>query len=590
MVSFVEKTYWRLIGNRAFKGVNKLANPSDQKNIFKQFLRKLQKQQNGTFRLAWCLMLVNSVLMILQNGLLAYLFAFWLEQQKLVLSVLVSVLPYLATCWLLRPVINYIVDQLLLRASVSIRLNLRSQLLNAIACLGPERSAYGSDGALSTQVLEQVDALDGYFIHYVLQQKLAAVVPLMIVAVTFAYSPLAACLLLFTAPLVPVFMILLGEAAARKNRQQLAALAGLSGRFLDLLRGMPTLRRLGAVTQAQQAVDIAAESYRIRTLSVLRLAFLSTAVLELFAALAIALVAVYLGLGLLGVLPWANGTIPVPYQGALLILLLAPEFYQPLRQLGADYHDKAKAEAAASNLLPLLEVADSVMQVESEKMDYVLQAPPSIQAKQLSVHGRDQRLRLAEIDFEIQPQERVLVFGASGSGKSSLLQALLGFAPYSGIICINKQNYADINLSLLRQSIAYLAQTPPIMALTIADNLRLAKNSATDQELQQVLQQVNLWELIERLPEQMQTQLGERGQGMSGGQLQRLAIAQMLLRNAPLWLLDEPTAHLDADTAADIMSLLDQLSAGKTVLLISHDDSHAQWIDRQIILTAQKDN
>ena len=128
------------------------------------------------------------------------------------------------------------------------------------------------------------------------------------------------------------------------------------------------------------------------------------------------------------------------------------------------------------------------------------------------------------------------------------------------------------------------------MALTIADNLRLAKNSATDQELQQVLQQVNLWELIERLPEQMQTQLGERGQGMSGGQLQRLAIAQMLLRNAPLWLLDEPTAHLDADTAADIMSLLDQLSAGKTVLLISHDDSHAQWIDRQIILTAQKDN
>ena len=300
--------------------------------------------------------------------------------------------------------------------------------------------------------------------------------------------------------------------------------------------------------------------------------------------------AIYLGLGLLGVLPWGNGTIPVPYQGALLILLLAPEFYQPLRQLGADYHDKAKAEAAASNLLPLLEVADSVIQVESEKMDYVLQTPPSIQAEQLSVHGRDQRLRLAEIDFEIQPQERVLVFGASGSGKSSLLQALLGFAPYSGNIYINKQNYADINLSLLRQSIAYLAQTPPIMALTIADNLRLAKSSATDQELQQVLQQVSLWDLIERLPEQMQTQLGERGQGMSGGQLQRLAIAQMLLRNAPLWLLDEPTAHLDADTAENIMVLLDQLSIGKTVLLISHDISHAQWIDRKIILTAQKDN
>lgn len=563
---------------------------SNTKNIARLFLRKFQKQQQGTFRLAWWLLIINSVLMIIQNGLLAYLFAFWLNHSNLILSTLLSVFPYLIACWLLRPLLNYLVDQLLLQASVAIRLNLRSKLLQAIACLGPERSVYGSDGALSTQVLEQVDALDGYFIHYVLQQKLAVLVPLIIVAVTYIYSPLSACLLLLTAPLVPIFMIILGEAAAHKNREQLAALAGLSGRFLDLLRGMPTLRRLGAVAQAQQAVDTAAESYRIRTMGVLQLAFLSTAVLELFAALAIALVAVYLGLGLLGVLPWANGSVPVHYQGALFILLLAPEFYQPLRRLGADYHDKAKAEAAATNLIALLEVADAAIQKQAQKVDYILQKPPAIQAEKLVVLGRDQRIRLPEFDFKINAQERVLVVGISGSGKSSLLQALLGFAPYTGEIWINDQNYADINLPLLRQTIVYLDQTPPIMMLSIADNLRLAKSSATDEELQEVLLQVGLWDLIDHLPQQMNTVLGERGQGMSSGQLQRLALAQMLLRNAPLWLLDEPTAHLDTDTAAQIMLLLARLSAGKTVLLISHDVSHAHWVDRQVVLTAVKDD
>jgi ATP-binding cassette, subfamily C, bacterial CydD len=566
-----------------------LDNYSDQKYISKQFLRKFQKQQAGTFRLAWYLMLVSSVLMIIQNGLLAYLFALWLEHHQLTRSVLFSVLPYLAICWFLRPIINYGRDQLLLRASVSIRLNLRSKLLHALACLGPERSVYGSDGALSTQVLEQVDALDGYFIHYVLQQKLAVIVPLMIVGVTFIYSPFSALLLLFTAPLVPVFMILLGEAAARKNRQQLVALAGLSGRFLDLLRGMSTLRRLGAISQAQLAVDTAADSYRVRTMGVLKLAFLSTAVLELFAALAIALVAVYLGLGLLGVLPWALGSVPVHYQGALFILLLAPEFYLPLRQLGADYHDKAKAEAAVSNLLPLLEVAETTLQKQANKIEYELLTPPNIRAQKLCVLGRDQRIRLSEIDFMIKAKERVLIYGASGIGKSSLMQTLLGFSPYKGDIWINEQNYADINLSLLSQSIAYLAQTPPIMALSIADNLRLAKSTATDDELRKVLQLVRLWDFIDCLPQKMNTVVGERGQGMSGGQLQRLALAQMLLRNAPLWLLDEPTAHLDTVTAAEIMTLLDRISVGKTVLLISHDTSYTQWIDRQITVTAVKE-
>ena len=551
------------------------------------YLRLWQKQQHRSYRLAWVLMVTAAVLIIVQSALLANLFALWLNREN-VTETLFQFLPYLLICWLLRPLLNYFKDRLLLRASVAIRLQLRSQLMKALALLGPERSQYGSDGALSTMVLEQVDALDGYLSRYVLQQQLAVLMPVLIAAATCFYSPFAAALLLLTAPLVPIFMILLGQAAARKNRAQFSALAALSGRFLDLLRGLPTLRRLGAQLQAQKTIDAAAESYRVRTMAVLRLAFLSTAVLELFASLAIALVAVYLGLGLLGVLPWANGQIPVPYQGALFILLLAPEFYAPLRQLGADYHDKAKAEAAVEALIPLYKVVEDIS-AAPEEVDFVLQTPPYLRAEYLVVYGRDERIRLPQFSFCVEAGERVLLRGASGSGKSSLLQALLGFAPYSGSLWINQHNYADLNLPLLRQSIAYLAQTPPILPLSIAENLRLASPDATDEELQQVLQQVGLWALIQRLPGQMDTQLGERGRGMSGGQLQRLALAQMLLRKAPLWLLDEPTAHLDAQTAAEIMQLLAMLSTGKTVLLVSHDISFAGWVDREIMLTDRQE-
>lgn len=564
-----------------------MATPNVQAFSARFYLRMWQKRQRRSFRLAWVLMLTAAVLIIVQSALLANLFALWLGGEN-VMAALRQFLPYLLVCWLLRPLLNYFKDRLVAQASASIRMQLRSQLLSALAFLGPERSQYGSDGALSSLVLEQVDALDGYFSHYVLQQQLAALMPLLIAAATCFYSPFAAALLLLTAPLVPVFMILLGQAAARKNRAQLSALAALSGRFLDLLRGLPTLRRLGAQQIAQQAIDSAAHSYRKRTMAVLRLAFLSTAVLELFASLAIALVAVYLGLGLLGVLPWANGQVPVPYQGALFILLLAPEFYAPLRQLGANYHDKAKAEAAAEALIPLFEVTETVTASTAE-VDFVLQSPPELRGEYLVVYGRDKRVRLPQFSFSVQAGERVLLRGASGSGKSSLLQALLGFAPYTGILRINQYDYVDLNLPLLRQSVAYLAQSPPILPLSIADNLRLANASASDEQLREVLQQVGLWVLVQRLPAQLNTLLGERGKGLSGGQLQRLALAQMLLRNSPLWLLDEPTAHLDAQTAEEIMRLLDRLSYGKTVLLVSHDVSYAGWTDREIMLSSEQE-
>src|SRR5690606_22029269 len=214
----------------------------------------------------------------------------------------------------------------------------------------------GADAELGSRLLEQVDALDGYVSRYQVQRQLVVIVPLLLLLATAWHSLLAAALLLATAPLVPLFMVLLGQAAANASQRQFVALGQMSGRFLDLLRGMATLRHLQALDRAQLAVEQAAEDYRSRTMRVLRMAFLSGAVLELFASIAIAMVALYLGMGLLGMLPWAQGEIPVPYQGALFILLLAPEFYAPLRQLGTDYHARAEAEGALDELLPLLQL------------------------------------------------------------------------------------------------------------------------------------------------------------------------------------------------------------------------------------------
>ena len=341
------------------------------------------------------------------------------------------------------------------------------------------------------------------------------------------------------------------------------------------------------------------------------------------------------------------------YFGALFILLLAPEFYVPLRQLGADYHAKAEAEGAVQSLLPIIKAAqlskgDSVgaFKVGSEKdtsPEDLSQAPidlsqafgltitnVSIQTPIISedsilsgdsiisdnsteqhlssaaegtnikgsdAHATDSlvkavtyRTRLAPVSLELQPAERIALTGDSGSGKSSLLQAIMGFVDYQGTIQITLANSERIDIKQLpqqqlRQHMGYLAQQVALMPLTIAENLRLANPNATDQQLIDALKEVELWQLIERLPQGINTQLGDRGQGLSGGQQQRLGIAQLLLRNDSLWLLDEPTEHLDPDTAQRIHQLLQRVSIGKTVIWITHAYETLSWLDRQVTLS-----
>ena len=559
-----------------------------------QRLSRCLAPQRWWLRGATLLAIIGVMLLIAQSWLLATLFHHWLllwqgggrlagESQVQSSVWLVG----LATCIVLRPLLHTGREWLSRQASLRARDTLRSQLLTQLGRLGPVRRLLGSDGALATQVLEQVDALDGYISRYRVQSLLAVLVPCLIAAVVALHSPLAAGLMLITAPLVPLFMILVGRAAAGASQQQFTALARMSGRFLDLVRGMATLQRLGAIDQAQAKVAQASDNYRRRTMRVLRLAFLSSAVLEFFAALAIALVALYLGLGLLGLLPWAKADVPVPYQSALFILLLAPEFYAPLRQLGADYHARAEAVGAMQALAPLLDAGTWQPQGAPLSPAAVCVEPFAVECRELSISGEGGRLRLAPLNLTLAAGERLLVQGESGAGKSSLLQALLGFTAYQGSLKAKGRELSQWPCDAWQSQLGYLSQQPPIQSGSIAENLRLAAPGRSDAELIEVLTQVGLWPILAR-GNGLATPLGERGQGLSGGQLQRLGLAQLLLRDAALWLFDEPTAHLDPDAAWQLNALIGRLSGGRSVIVVSHEAAGLEWVDRRVALVSQE--
>ena len=548
-----------------------------------QTLRHYAAMAKRPIYMAWGLSVVSTLVLIVQSWLIAVIFADWLTQiahHRPATDVFFDYLPWLMGCLLLRPLLHFCKDQLALDAGLQVASILRKTLVEKLAQVGAARDQYGSDGGLASMVIEQCDALTGYVSRFYLQRLIVVTTPIMLLVAAATQSWIATLILLLTAPLVPVFMVLIGHATARKSRQQFAAMAQLSGRFLDWLRGTATLQRLDAVGHASQDIDASAEAYRMRTMSVLKIAFLNTAALELLAALSIALLAVYLGFGLIGILPWQKNMVPVPYQSALFLLLLAPEFYAPLRQLGADYHVKAQAEGAIAELSPLLAFESA----ENTKANhFLLTAPPAIDADNIWVNHQ-QRTRLAPLSFAIAAGERLAIVGQSGSGKSTLLQIFLGFCAYQGDIFIDNQNFNTINSTQFRHQIAYLSQQTMLLPMTIADNLRLPNPTASDDKLWQILAQVRLKPLIKALPNQLDTQLGERGSGLSGGQQRRLAIAQLLLQDAQLWLLDEPTEHLDSETAAEINGLLQQVTRGKTVLWVTHDATNLPWLDRQISL------
>lgn len=552
------------------------------------FLDQLANQQSSKYRLAQGFGVLFAVSLVLQAWALANVFSDMALHQSFSLSLLVLGLFAL----LIRALANFGRERICTSASRDIRYGLRGKLVSHLTNLGPARLRIEEDAALSTRVYEQVDALDDFFSRYKPQVFMVTLIPCVILLSVVSISWIAFFVFMMTAPLVIIFMIFVGHKAAQANRRQFNVLAMLSNQFMDLSQGLSELKRLNRTGEARERLSDSATSYQKTTMGVLVLAFLSTATLELFASLSIAMIALYLGLGLLEVLPWQVGSSPVTLTQAMFLLLLAPEFYLPLRQLGNDYHAKQKAEAAATDLLDILQTPVHASTSHQENTGLaVLNTLKSIQFKDLSWQ-EEGRYRIAPITANIAQGERVWLSGESGVGKSSLLHLLLGFEEgFDGQCLINGQPFSELNLASWRSTLAWLPQTPEWVNGSIRRNLLLGlggKEGAglpNEEEIQTALIKSQCDEFIQQLPDGLDTKLTELGAGLSGGQMQRLSIARALLSKADLWLLDEPCSGLDNDTAQAVLDTLKTASQGKTLLIVSHDTHPIAWADKHWALT-----
>lgn len=459
-----------------------------------------------------------------------------------------------------------------------IRLSVRQHILQHIALLGPVHLTNESAAGLSSQWLEQVDALQNYFSGFVPQMTLSVISPLLILIVTFYLDWLAGLFLLLSAPMIPLFMALVGMGAERLNQEHFVLLKRVSGQFLDSVRGLTTLQLFGLSQQATDNVAEAAEAYRLINMRTLKLAFLSSAVLEFFSSIAIAAVAIYIGFGLLGYITWGPAPQLTLFSG-LLILLMAPEYFQPLRTLSQHYHDRAAALGAADSLVDLLDAKPIMADISRTANQTDLNHEYAIEARDLTLSYATRGQVIESLSFKLPKGELLLISGRTGSGKSSLLHLIAGFMQASGgRLLVNGQAPGN-------QALVWMHQQAFIINASWAENLRLAAPEASEEDLLKAIEAVGLSTLLAEQKDGIHTLLLERGKSLSGGQAQRLALARALLTPSKLVLLDEPTASLDARSRQQIYNTLQQLKAqGCTLIIASHEPELQALADQHLEL------
>lgn len=501
----------------------------------------------------------------------------------LVLPFIVLVLIFVLRAWVV-----WLRERVGFYAGQHIRYEIRRQVLDRLQQAGPAWIQGKSAGSWATLVLEQIDDMHDYYARYLPQMTLAASVPLLIVITIFPINWAAALILLGTAPLIPLFMALVGMGAAEANRRNFLALARLSGHFLDRLRGMETLRLFHRGEAETDNIRHASQDFRQRTMEVLRLAFLSSGVLEFFTSLSIALVAVYFGFSYLGELNFGHYGVGVTLMSGFLALILAPEFFQPLRDLGTFYHAKAQAIGAADSLKTFME-KPLAQETRGEKIlsDNEL---ISLEARDAIIKSPEGKVLAGPLNFTLPAGKRVVLVGQSGSGKSSLLNALTGFLPYDGSLLVNGVELRDLDVSRWHRLLSWVGQNPQLPAATLRENVLLAWPEASEAQLQLALDKAWVSEFISQLPQGINTPVGDQAGRLSVGQAQRIAVARALLVPCRLLLLDEPAASLDAHSEQRVMQALFNASSQQTTLMVTHQlegiaDWDAIWVmqDGQIV-------
>ena len=473
----------------------------------------------------------------------------------------------------LRPLTTYAQESASARASARVKAELAEQVVAHVARLGPAWLVDARRSRLVVLLTSGLDALDEYFARYLPQLVATLIIPLVVVIAVAVVDPLSAVVIAVTVPLIPLFMVLVGWRTQVEQRRQWDALQTLSGHFLDVLRGLLTLKIFGRSKGQTRAIAEVSERYRVRTMKVLRISFLSSFALELLATLSVAIVAVEVGLRLV------DGGISL--RAALFVLVLAPEAYLPLRQVGVHYHASQAGLAAAEEVFDLLETP--APDAPGDRVDLAV----------TPVHLDGVRVRHASrsgdslaTSFQVAPGETLALLGPSGGGKSTALGCLLGIVePTTGEV----RAAGCTTAATWRNQVAWMPQHPGFVRGTVADNVRVVAPDASDARIVDALQRAGA-DFVAGLPSGIDTMLGEQGAGLSVGQRQRIALARVFVRDTPMAALDEPTAGLDGVTERAVVSAVNELAGERTLVLVAHRPALAATADRTVVMTPPGDD
>ncbi|PME28980.1 thiol reductant ABC exporter subunit CydD [Vibrio sp. 10N.286.55.E10] len=466
------------------------------------------------------------------------------------------------------------------RCGEQIRVYIRQLILDKLRELGPAYIKGKPAGTWATLLLEQVEDMQDFFSRYLPQMSLSVMIPFIILVVVFPVNWAAGLIFLITAPLVPMFMALVGMKAADANRKNFKALQRLSGHFYDRLQSMTTIRLFDRTNAETEVLKGASEVFRTRTMDVLKIAFLSSAVLEFFTSISIAMTAVYFGFTYIGELNFGHYGAGITLFAGLFILILAPEFYQPLRDLGTFYHAKQQAVGAAESIVEFLET--DITKVKSGDTQLDPAQGINIEAQDLKVLSPEGVQLVGPISFALNTRQSTALVGPSGAGKTSLINAILGFMPYEGSLKINGIELRDLDLASWRKTNSWVGQNPLLLHGSIRDNVTLGKQDITDQTVQNALEQSFANEFVNE--HGLDYMISDRSGGLSVGQSQRLALARAMIQDGQFWLLDEPTASLDTRSEQLVMKGINSNIESRTALLVTHQLAPLQSVDNILVM------
>ncbi len=558
-------------------------------NIFtgRQFLKSHIKEENVTLRLAVLAGTLSTVLLIIQWVSFVFIAEKIIIDNQSTLHQS-ALLVLLLGCVIGRGFLTRIQTSLSQKASLNIRKNIRNTMMKNWRSSSPIYLKNTSTGAFASQFIEEVEAMDDYFSRYWPQQALAIISPLLILCVIATLNWLCALLLVISAPLIPFFMILVGMGAEKLNQKYSIIRQRLAGHFLDRVSNLSNIIQLGARQSVFEEVEGNSERYRNVVMKTLKVAFLSSTVLEFFTSVAIATLAIYIGFSLYGAITWGPADSLSLFSG-LTILILAPEFFQPLRNLSQFYHDRASALGAANNLVESLDTyADPTNDIESAASRYNNIKVATTEHQKSTTHLKFSNLiigykkQLTQIlHLEVKTGEMLVVSGDSGSGKTTLLNTIAQFIrPISGEIIITSASHNPI---------AYLPQRAWIKNDTVYENLIALAPNASKNEILHTLELLGLSEELDINHIGLETIIGEHGKGLSGGQMQRLAFARILLNPTSIILFDEPTAQLDLKSKTYIINALKTLKSKCILVIASHDPLLISMGDVHLNLSMTKD-